>query len=149
MRILCLLALVAAVAVAEVRLGQELALTEVIPIETITAKPAAFNGKMVQVKGRVTEVCEMMGCWMKLVSNSGKESVRIKVNDGDVVFPKTAVGKMAVAEGKLTTMELTREQVIAQAKHEAEEQGRTFHPETIKSGATVVQIQGSGAVILD
>jgi len=100
------------------------------------------------VKGKVTEVCQMMGCWMNLTDGSGK-MIRIKVEDGDITFPKDSVGKMAVAEGKLTRSELSKEQVIAVAKHEADEQGRKFDPASVKDGKTVYQIAGTGAIILE
>jgi hypothetical protein len=89
----------------------------------------------------------MMGCWMNLTSDSGK-MVRIKVNDGEIVFPKDSAGKMAVAEGKFSKTELTKEQAIAQAKHEAEENKKKFNEASITSSKTTYQIQGSGAVIL-
>ena len=89
----------------------------------------------------------MAGCWMAL-SDDGK-ILRIKVNDGDIVFPKEAVGKLAIAEGKLEKMDLTREQTIARAKHEADEQGRKFNPKSIKSGTVVYQVAGTGALLLD
>ena len=109
--------------------------------------PDQSVGKVVQVKGKVTEVCEKMGCWMQLVD--AEQGVRVKVNDGDIVFPKSAIGKTAVAEGTLKKLELTKEQAIARAKHEAEERGTKFNPASVKSGATIYQIQGTGAVILD
>ncbi|MDX2153901.1 MAG: DUF4920 domain-containing protein [Bryobacteraceae bacterium] len=112
------------------------------------SQPDAFVGKTVQVKGKVTEVCQNMGCWMNLVDSASAKSVRIKVKDGEIVFPKDAVGKMAIAEGKLAKMELTKEQVVARAKHEAEEQGRKFNPHSVKGGETVYQIAGTGAVLL-
>jgi hypothetical protein len=75
--------------------------------------------------------------------------IRIKVNDGDIVFPKDSVGKLAIAEGKLTKLELSREQAAAKARHEAEEQGRKFNPSSVKSGVVIYQIEGAGAVLLD
>lgn len=134
---------------ADQKIGKPLTLPEPVPLTDIAANPARFVDKTVQVRGRVTEVCEMMGCWMNLVDPSGERSIRIKVNDGDLVFPKSSVGKIAIAEGKLSKLVLTREQALARAKHEAEEQGRKFDPASVKSGATIYQIQGSGAVIMD
>jgi len=52
-----------------------------------------------------------------------------------------------VAEGKFTKTELTREQAVAQAKEEAEENGRKFDPAKVKGGITLYQIEGTGAVI--
>ncbi|MBI1787390.1 MAG: DUF4920 domain-containing protein [Acidobacteria bacterium] len=131
---------------ADLPIGKPLTLAEPTPLSQIAARPEKYAGQIVQVTGRVTEVCEMMGCWMNLV-DTANQSIRIKVDDGEMVFPKTAVGKTAIAEGKLTRLQLTRDQAIARARHEAEEQGRKFNSDSIKSGATLYQIQGSGAVI--
>ena len=74
-----------------------------------------------------------MGCWMTIVDPVGERTIRVKVNDGEIVFPKSAVGKLATVEGKLIKLDLTREQAVAQARHEAEEQGRKFDPKSIKT----------------
>ena len=128
-------------------LGKPLTLNKQTAIADINAKPADYAGKTVQVKGRITEVCEKMGCWMMLVDPASKASVKIKVKDGEIVFPVEAIGKMAVAEGKFARIEMTREQAIAQAKHEAEENRKTFDPASITGPVTTYQIQGAGAVI--
>ena len=128
-------------------LGKPLTLKKPMTIAKVMAKPEKFVGKTVQVKGKVTEVCQMMGCWMDLAD--GPKSIHIKVDDGVIVFPKESVGKQAVAEGKLIKIELTKEQAIAQAKHTAEEQGRKFDPASIKGGKTIYQIEGTGAQLLN
>ncbi|MBL8177430.1 MAG: DUF4920 domain-containing protein [Bryobacterales bacterium] len=133
---------------AERKLGQPLALKSQTPIAEILATPDTFVGKTVQVKGKVTEVCEKMGCWTNLVDPDGK-MIKVKVNDGEIVFSKSAIGRTAIAEGTLKKFDLTKEQAIARAKHEAEEQGRKFNPESVKSGTVIYQIQGTGAVLLD
>lgn len=132
---------------ADVKLGKALTLPEATPIATINAKPAEYAGKIVQVRGKVTEVCTMMGCWMNLVDPKG-ESAHIEVDDGDIVFPKTAVGKQAIAEGKLIEKKLTKEQAISHAKHEAEERGAKFNPASVKGGMTLYEIEATGAVVL-
>lgn len=149
MRLLLLPVSLAFVLSADQKIGKPLTLAESVPLTDLAANPSRFVDKTVQVRGRVTEVCEMMGCWMNLVDPSGDRSIRIKVNDGELVFPKSAVGKLAIAEGKLTRLVLTREQAVARARHEAEEQGRKFNSASVKSGATIYQIEGSGAVIKD
>jgi len=128
-------------------LGKPLTLKQQTPISDISAKPADYVGKTVQVKGKITEVCEKMGCWMMLVDPATKASVKIKVKDGEIVFPTEAIGKMAIAEGKLAKLELTKEQAMAQAKHEAEENKKKFDPASITGPVTIYQIQGAGAVI--
>jgi len=143
-----LIFLTSAVFGADQKLGQPLTLAEPTPIPAVLAKAERYVGKTVQIKGKVTEVCQMMGCWMALIDPESNATLRVKVNDGDIVFPKESIGKMALAEGKLAKLQLTREQAVARAKHEAEEQGRKFDPKSVKAGTTIYQIQGAGAVIL-
>jgi hypothetical protein len=150
MRLLAAALLVAAVPLlADQKLGKTLQLESPTPVAQIEAHPENYVGKNVQVRGRVTEVCQAMGCWMNIVDPVGERSMRIRVNDGEIVFPGSAIGKLAVVEGKLVKQVLTREQAIEQARHEAEEQGRKFNPKSIKTGATIYMVQGSGAVIRD
>ena len=132
----------------ETRLGKPLIVRQPTPIATILASPDTYTGKTVQVKGKITAVCEKMGCWTNLADENGR-SIRVKVNDGEIVFPTASVGKPALAEGKLRKIELTREQAVARARHEAEEQGRPFDESSVTSGTTLYQIEGTGAAILD
>lgn len=149
MRLLFSLVLAADVLCAEVKLGKPLELKEPVTVSALNAKASDLLEKTVQVKGKVTEVCQMMGCWMALAEPGTTQTIRIKVNDGEIVFPKDAAGKSAIAEGKLVKITMTKEQAAAQAKHEAEEQGRKFDPKSVKGPSVSYQIQGSGAVILD
>src|SRR5207247_7758663 len=89
----------------------------------------------------------MMGCWLKLTNDAG-QMLRIKENDGEIEFPKDAAGKTAVAEGKFTKTELTREQALALAREEAEDRGKKFDPKSVKGGKTLLQIKGTGAVFV-
>jgi Domain of unknown function (DUF4920) len=133
---------------ADQRLGKPLSAKQPLSLASVIAQSDQLAGKTVQVKGKVTEVCQMAGCWMNLTDSRGN-LLRIKVEDGDIVFPKDSVGKTAIAEGKLEKQEMTREQVLAQAKHEAAEAGRAFDPHTVKAGKTAYLLAGTGAVILD
>ena len=147
MRTLILLTLsVVALAGAE-KFGKGLTLKEITPVATLLGTPDAYVGKTVQVKGKITEVCQMMGCWMQI--QDGDKGVRIKVKDGEIMFPKNGAGRTAMAEGVFKKIELNQQQAVAWAKHEAEERGQTFDAAKIKSGMTIYQIQGTGAVVLD
>ena len=149
-RILTAVALGASLlAAAELKLGKPLTGKDPVSVEKIYAEPGKFLGKTVAVKGKITEVCQMMGCWMNLADPETGKLLKIKVDDGDIVFPKDSIGKLAIAEGKLVKIELTREQAIAKARHEAEEQGRKFNPASVKACTTIYQIQGTGALILE
>jgi len=149
MRLLTAFALTAALlAAADLKLGKPLTLREPMPLATLLAKPAGYAGKTVQVKGRIAEVCQMMGCWMDLVDDEGRK-LRIKVEDGVIVFPKDASGKSAIAEGTFNKIEMSREQAVERAKEEAKEKGKPFDPASVKGPVTTYQIQGTGAVIAD
>jgi hypothetical protein len=143
-----LLSSAALLAAADVKVGKPLTISEPMPLAKLLAKPADYVGKTVQVKGKITDVCEAMGCWMDLVNDDGQK-IRIKVNDGELEFPKDSSGKMAIAEGTLNKLELTKEQAIARAKEEAEDKKRKFSPASVKGPMTIYQIQGTGAVILN
>ncbi len=133
----------------EVKLGKPLTLEAPVPVAQILSGPDAYVGRTVQVKGTVRDVCREMGCWMEIADTSSPKGIRIKVKDGEIVFPAASIGKTAVAEGRFVKLELTKEQAIAQAKHEAEANKRKFDPASIKGPVTIYQIQGAGAVIME
>jgi len=147
MRTLILLTLSMAALCGAEKFGKGLTLKESTPIGTILGAPDQYVGKMIQVKGTITEVCQMMGCWLQI--QDGEKGLRVKVKDGEIMFPKNGAGKKAVAEGLLKKIELNQQQAVAWAKHEAEERGQKFDASKIKSGMTMYQIQGTGAVVLD
>ena len=139
----------ALLAAAELKLGKPLTIKEPVSVEKIYAEPDKYLNKTVAVKGKITEVCQMMGCWMNLLDSASGKMIRIKVNDGEIEFPKNGAGKIAIAEGTLTKLELSKERAIAEAKHEADEMGRKFDPKAITGPVTRYQIRGTGAVVLD
>lgn len=144
------LCLVAAIGfAAEMKLGKPLTLKQQIAIDKLVAARDRYVGKVVQVKGSVRDVCRHMGCWMDLLDPATNKGIPIKVEEGVIVFPPEAVGKTAIVEGKLAKLVLTKEQAIAQTRHEAEMNQRKFDPASITSGRTICQIQGSGAVIFE
>lgn len=149
MRVLCVLLAFGALAVADTPLGKPLTLKKTTPIKKLASQPGDYVGKTVQAKGKVAEVCLKMGCWMNLVDPKTAKMIRIKVQDGEMVFPKESIGKMALAEGQMVKIELTKEQAVAMARHEAEENKKPFDPGTVTGPRTIYQIKATGAVILD
>jgi len=127
--------------------GKGLTLQQSTPLSTILASPDNYVGQKVQVKGMILDVCESRGCWMYIAGDKPFEKIRIKVIDGQIVFPLEARGKQATVEGELQKFVLTREQVIEQQKHHAEERGETFSPDSVTSGETIYQLRGTGAEI--
>lgn len=128
--------------------GGGVAAGDLVAVSELLANPEAYVGKTVRVEGLITDVCPKRGCWMNLASDKEFQTVRIKVDDGVIVFPLDAKGKHAVAEGVFTKMEITPEQAVEHAKHLAEEKGEAFDPAKAKDLPTVLyQIHGTGAVI--
>src|SRR5262245_43263918 len=70
-------------------------------IKDVVAKPSVYEGKTVRIDGIVTAVCREKGCWMALAAadNPKGPTVRLKVEDGVIVFPVTARGHRASAQG--------------------------------------------------
>ena len=103
MRVLMAVVLAMAFASAgeEVRLGTGVTLEKATPIAALTTKPQEFVGKTVRIDGVATAVCAHMGCWMAVASADAPDgpTVRLKVEDGVIVFPISAKGKRVSAQG--------------------------------------------------
>lgn len=148
--VLALLAAAPAGAAGAETYGQGVQITEPTPIAAIVADPDAWIGKSVRVEGRVTDVCPMKGCWMELAEEGSGHVVRIKVDDGVIVFPSDAAGRPAVAEGVVKAIEMSREDYVGWLAHLAEERGETFDAEAAEIGDgpfRILQIQATGAEI--
>lgn len=126
--------------------GATLALPKNTPIQELQADPDRFAGVNVRVAGTVTDVCPMAGCWMKIADDSGRE-ITLKVRDGVMVFPMTAKGQRAIAEGTVRKIELDVAQARKYLAHLAEEKGESFDPGSVKGPMTIVQVDGRGALV--
>ena len=137
----------------ESKLGNELTLSEKTKISDILADPESYLDQVVLVEGEVLEVCPKMGCWMELKSDSQNEDaesvdkIKVKVKDGDIIFPMEAIGQNALVEGKVYKIELTQEEAVGYYEHIAEETGKDFDPSSVTGPATLYQIKGLGAEI--
>lgn len=127
--------------------GEKITLKEKTPISTLLSNPDKYAGKKVLVEGLIVDVCEKRGCWIQIASDQEFQKLQFKVDDGVIVFPMEGKGKKVLAEGVFEKLEYTKEQLIEQAKHQAEEQGKPFDPTSITKGKTVYRLKGLGAVI--
>ena len=132
----------------EEKLGKEISLTEKTNISDILTNPESYLDKTVLVEGKVLDVCHNMGCWMDLSSGTEGEKIKVKVKDGEIVFPVEAIGNNAQVEGKVYKIELTEKEAKEYYEHMAEENGKTFDPSTVSGPVTLYQIKGLGAKIL-
>lgn len=127
--------------------GEKLTLNDTTAIFRILANPDDFVGKKVLVKGEVLDVCPNQGCWMDIAGTKPGEKIRVKVEDGVIVFPMEAVGNEALAEGEIEKLELSERQARSWFEHLAEEKGEPFDSTTVTGPVTIYRIKGSGAEI--
>lgn len=118
-----------------------------VKLSELLATPDVYVGKSVRVDGLVTDVCPKRGCWIRIGGDKEFQTVTFKVRDGVMVFPMSAKGKRAQAEGVFTKVELTHEQAVARAQHEAEEKGVSFDPKTVTGPTVLYMLKGTGAVL--
>ena len=136
------LGVVASVAMAqgEQKLGTGVALTQKTSIAEVVKNPESFVGKTIRIDGTATAICQHMGCWMA-VSESDKAdapTVRLKVEDGVIVFPVSAKGKAVSAEGVF--------EKIAASDAEGKEAASEHAKAQSKAPATY-QLKATGAII--
>lgn len=127
--------------------GKEISITEVTKISDILADPEAYVGKTVLIEGEVLDVCKMAGCWMELQSDNEGDKIKVKVKDGEIVFPVEAVGKNALVEGTVYVIDLTEEEAREYMEHIAEEQEQEFDPSSVTGPMKIYQVKGIGAEI--
>jgi hypothetical protein len=145
---LSLVLLVPAYAADGTSFGEGVTLAETTSVAKILADPDAYVGKKVRIEGKVLDVCPMKGCWLELAEGEGTQSVRFQVEDDVIVFPVTAKGKLAVAEGIVEAIPMTRDRYVAWLEHQAEERGQKLDPATVGEGPfRIIQIKGTGAKI--
>ena len=70
-------------------------------VETLKGKPQAYSG-------RITEVCQDMGCWMVLSGEDGKFA-RVAMHDHSFGIPKQSTGE-ALVYGTLTEKEISKKE---------------------------------------
>ncbi len=121
--------------------GAGVSLKETTPLAQVIEKPANFEGKTVRVEGTVTAVCMHMGCWMALTPDSASDAktMLIKVDDGVIVFPPSAKGRRAVAQGVIERIGGSRE-----GQEAASEQARSTG-----TSAPSWQLKATGALVFE
>lgn len=127
--------------------GKDLTLKETVKISALMDNMPQYLGKTVLVEGKIVDVCSKRGCWMELASDKEFQKIKIKVEDGEIIFPVTAKGKTAMVEGVVESIELSKEQALKYYQHQAEEKGVAFDSTAVTGPATIYQIKGVGAVI--
>lgn len=106
-------------------------------------------GEYVRIQGKVKDVCPMRGCWIEVADVKTGKQIKVKVKDGEIVFPKGIVGKDVIVEGKLEARHLNKKAATRYMKHLAEEKGQKFDPKTVKGPMTVYMLRGTAAKVIN
>jgi hypothetical protein len=64
-----------------------------VPLSDVAAHPSQFESRTIATSGKVTAVCQEMGCWMELADAGGHAHVRM--HGHNFFVPKTAAGHVA------------------------------------------------------
>lgn len=123
--------------------------TKLVEVADILAKPQSYLQQQVTVKGTVEAVCQKKGCWMQFTADENQPTFRIKVKDGDMVFPVSAKGKTAYASGTLNPIEMDLESTREYLAHKAQEQGEAFDPNSVTEAITLYQLVPVAVEIAD
>jgi len=126
--------------------GAEITLDQKTTLSEILTDAESFVGKKVLVEGTVIAVCAKRGCWIELSGEKDFEKMRVKVNDGEIVFPMEAKGKKALVEGEVYSVVVEGESCggDCEGEHKDENKEECKHE---KNKKTVYMIKGLGAVI--
>jgi hypothetical protein len=127
--------------------------TDRVKIADLLAKPDGYVGKVVRVEGVVSKVCEHRGCWVEIAQDG--TAMRVKVEDGAIVFPREIMGKRIAAEGVFAKHVVPARAEAAKGDHPKVDHAKPAHDEATcqehqakPAESVVYQIQGTGAVVL-
>ena len=135
-----LVALAVPAGAGETKLGRGVTLKDATAIPALVAAPKDYVGKTIRVDGVATAVCTAMGCWMAVAPAGDPKGpvVRLKVEDGAIVFPVSAKGKKVSAEGVF-------EAIGGSDEHGKEAAGE--HAKHDPKASADYQIKATGALI--
>ena len=103
--------------------GNALSDAPIYSVEDILSSPRNNIGNSILISGVISEVCPMRGCWIQVKDNKSQQSIRVKVTDGDIVFPLSSKGKNVIAEGQFSKLVLSEKQAKSWKAHLAAEKG--------------------------
>jgi hypothetical protein len=69
----------------------------VVSLTSIAKDTQKYAKTMVKTEGRVSAVCQAMGCWMEIVDTNSEAHIRMSGHS--FFIPKNAAGRRAVVEG--------------------------------------------------
>lgn len=114
----------------------------VIEFSELMKDPVMNDGKIVLIRGNVSEVCQNMGCWMTMTD--GGNTARV-LTMHEFLLPKDIAGRNAVVLGKFKVTEITEDE----ARHYNEESKNPKNADEIKGPQKTFEIEASCIKILN
>lgn len=141
--VLGLVAVASVVVAAQQKFGTGVAIDQPTPIADIVKNPEAYVGMTLRVDGTATAVCQHMGCWMAVAASDAADAptVRLKVDDGVIVFPVSAKGKAVSAQGVFERVKTDDVEGNEAASEYAKSQTNA------SAAATKYQLKATGAIV--
>ncbi|HET6962716.1 MAG TPA: DUF4920 domain-containing protein, partial [Terriglobia bacterium] len=102
--------------------GKPLSIKKAVSLQEALQQPAKYQNQKVLLEGRISDVCQMKGCWMML--SDGERAIRIKFENYSFFVPKDSRGRKVRAEGRLIQETLSEDM----ARHYATEQSTKSDP---------------------
>lgn len=115
----------------------------------------AFTTKMkrtdkideVVVKGKITQVCQAAGCWVKLKNGNGEDVfVKFREDKGhhELTVPKDITGRTAIVFGKASRKTVS----VEECKHMAEDAGKSADEiAKITAPKQEIRIDATGVIV--
>ena len=116
---------------------------QVVSIDKLESnlKENKYEGK---ITGKVVEVCQAMGCWVKLEKADGS-TVLVNAKDHGFTMPKDIVGKKVIVDGEATAETVSEKM----RKHYAADAGKNKEEiEKIKGPSKELTISANGVKVL-
>ena len=101
--------------------GKEITMDGAKALAEMQAELGDADSLRVKVKGKVTAVCQMKGCWMTLTDDNFPEEIMVRFEDYGFFMPKTIAGRTVIADGIVYKTVTSVEEL----RHYAEDAGKS------------------------
>lgn len=126
--------------------GEGFTPADVLAYSDLDAKVSATDSTNVTVRGTVSEVCQMKGCWMTMVQADGSEGMMVRFKDYGFFMPKDISGREVVMHGKA----FYRTTSVDELRHYAEDAGKSAEEiAAITAPKNELAFLADGVILLD
>ena len=112
--------------------GQVIDLQESKSLSELIDNSKKYLNTDVLISGVIVDVCPMRGCWINVKGANSDLDIRVKVTDGEIVFPLSSKGSQVDAQGIFSKLEFSEAQARQWKIHLAEEKGIKLAPEDVE-----------------